>query len=57
MRLIRRSTRSSSGASPRLGRIQSTRDLISPEALTALVLLGALALIAVAVRSAVSNRR
>lgn len=40
-----------------LGRIDSTRDLLSAEALTALALLGVLALIPVAYRYAASNRR
>jgi uncharacterized membrane protein YdjX (TVP38/TMEM64 family) len=40
-----------------LGRIESTSDLLSPEALTALALLGVLALIPVALRYAASNRR
>ncbi len=40
-----------------LGRIDSTRDLLSPEALTALALLGVLALVPVALRYAAWNRR
>jgi uncharacterized membrane protein YdjX (TVP38/TMEM64 family) len=40
-----------------LGRIDSTRDLLSPEVLTSLALLGVLALIPVAVRFAASSRR
>ena len=40
-----------------LGRIDSTRDLLSPEVLTSLALLGVLALIPVALRFAASNRR
>ncbi len=40
-----------------LGRIDSTRDLLSPEALTALALLAVLALIPVALRYSAINRR
>jgi uncharacterized membrane protein YdjX (TVP38/TMEM64 family) len=40
-----------------LGRIDSTRDLLSPEVLTSLALLGVLALIPVALRFAASHRR
>jgi uncharacterized membrane protein YdjX (TVP38/TMEM64 family) len=40
-----------------LGRIESTRDLVSPEVLTALALLGVLALVPVAIRHAAAYRR